>query len=295
MLDKDLLSLWKEKQLTGKIRFDTDLLVITAASIGQTYDWGTVFYSQAREEYKTKIKQTERKTTFDLDLMREMQIAEFGGLIVAANPNSLFQGHLVIYPKRKSSRLLFQDIFNLMQFAKIYTGQTFIHNMEGSAASILDWAHYQAYPIVFPIEKEKSITLGQFAGVKVARIANSFPAYSLVAQSSDTEVLATWLLKILEVLDGKDNPHGRKIPCNFILRNNRLWVIPRALYQSETSATYFGGLEMGGVFCLPNADDFRQYLPNILQKEIFASTLACENETQKWFEDNALNCLCTLV
>ncbi len=295
MFDMDLLNLWKEKQSLGKIRFDADLLAISAASGGRDYDWGTVFYSQAREDYKTKIKQTTRKTTFDLELMSGLKIAEFGSLIIAANPNSLFQGHLVIYPKKKSPELNFQDIYDLTRLAQTHAEQTFIHNMECSAASILDWAHYQAYPLVFPIEKEKGTLLGEFGNVKIARIAEDFPAYALVAESLETEILTRWLLKILELLAENDNPHGQKIPCNFIWRENHIWIVPRALNQSNLAASYFGGLEMGGIFCLPNADDFRRYLPDILRKEITRATLTCELETQKWLEDNALRLLWEII
>lgn len=291
----DLLSFWQEKQSIGKIRFDADLLIIQSTSAENNYRWGTVFYSQAREHYKTQIKQTERKTTFDLELMRELQIAEFGNLVIAANPNSLFQGHLVIYPKQKSPELTFQDIFDITLLAKSHPDQTFICNMERSAASILDWAHYQSYPIVFPIEDEKGEFLIEFGKVKVARIFDKFPAYALVAESSETELLARWLLNLLDLFAGNANPHGQKVPCNFIWRKNRVWIIPRALNQSNLAATYFGGLEMGGIFCLPNADDFRRYLPDVLRKEISESTLTCEKETQKWFEENALRILCGTI
>jgi len=291
----DLISLWKEKQAAGKIRFDADLLVVQPISGGRNYNWGTVFYSKAREDYKTRIKQTERKTTFDLDLMRGLELAEFGNLIVAANPNSLFQGHLVIYPQKKSPELAFQDIYDITRLAQVQTGQTFIHNMERSAASILDWAHYQAYPVVFPIENETGAALGEFGQVKIARISDDFPAYALVAEFFEVERVARWLLKILELLARSDNPHGQRIPCNFIWRKNRVWIIPRASNQSKLAANYFGGLEMGGIFCLPNADHFRQYLPGVLRKEITEATLACEPETQKWFEDNALRLLCETI
>lgn len=289
----DLLSLWREKHAAGKIRFDADLLVIQPVSADQNYDWGTVFYSQARESYKTEIK--ERKASFDLDLMSGLQLAEFGDLIVAANPNSLFEGHLVIYPKEKSSELTYRDIFDVTRLAQTHAGQTFIHNMERSAASIVDWAHYQAYPIAFPIEKEAGASLGEFGQVKVARISGNFPAYALAAEFPEAETIARWLLKILELLAGTENPHGQKIPCNFIWRKKRVWIIPRASNQSILAANYFGGLEIGGIFCLPNADDFRSYLPDVLRKEIVRATLASEPETQKWFEENALRLLCEII
>lgn len=289
----ELLSLWNEKHAAGKVRFDSDLLIIHSASKNGNYNWGTVFYSQARENYKSRVKTG--KATFDLELMRELELGEFGNLIIAANPNSLFPGHLVIYPKIKSAELNFQDIYDVTRLAQTHTEQTFIHNREGSAASILDWAHYQSYPIVFPLETEEFILLGEFESVKVGRVAGNFPAYALVAEFSEAKTVAAWLLKILELLSGKENPHHKKIPCGFIWRRNRVWIVPRALNQSSFAATYFGGLEIGGIFCLPNADDFRRYLPDSLRREIAAATLACEPETQKWFEESALKLLCEIV
>ena len=291
----DLLSLWQEKQATGKVRFDTDLLVVKKASGESDYNWGAVFYSQAREDYKIKIKQTERSTTFDLELMSNLKIAEFGSLIIAANPNSLFEGHLVIYPEQKSPQLKFQDIYDLTRLAEAHPEQTFIHNMERSAASITDWAHYQSYPLIFPVEYEKTVEIAKFADAKISRIGNEFPAYAIVAENLEMESSANWLIKILEFLSENNNPHGQKIPCNFIWREKRVWIIPRALNQSNLAASYFGGLEMGGIFCLPNADSFRQYLPDVLRKEITQATLACELETQKWFESNALEKLCEIL
>lgn len=291
----DLLSLWQEKLATGKIRFDDNLLVIQPNLTKQDYIWGTVFYSKSREDYKTKVKKTQQKTTFDLELMRHLQIAEFGGLIVAANPNSLFRGHLVIFPKKKAENLHFQDVFDITQFAEIQKNQTFILNMEHSAASILDWAHFQAYPIIFPIEKEKNVLIETFSNVRISRMNENFPVFALIVETSESEILTTWLLKILQLLAEKSNPHGQKIPLNIIWRNNRAWIIPRALNQSTLAARYFGGLEMGGIFCLPNADDFRHYLPENLRNEIYKSTLSNEQETQKWFEENAIRILCETV
>lgn len=291
----DLINLWQEKYETGRIRFDEDLLVLQSAAAKSPYQWGTVFYSQARENYKSSIKQTVRKTTFDLDLMSELQIMEFGTLIIAANPNSLFQGHLVIYPKQKSPELNFESIFDITKLAQTYPQETFIHNMERSAASILDWAHYQAYPITFPIELENNILLSEFENVKIFRISNDFPAYGIVAECFETEILTRWLLKLIELLAGEDNPHDKRIPFNLIWRKNRVWVIPRALHQTELAASYFGGLEMGGIFCLPNADDLRRYLPHSLRQEIETCSIAREPETQKWFEENTIQLLCDIL
>jgi hypothetical protein len=284
----DLLNLWREKYERGKISFDADLLVMHPVSAGKNYDWGTVFYSHAREIYKTEVKK--RKTSFDPDLMSELELAEFGNLIVAANPNSLFEGHLVIYPKEKSPELTYDDLYDLTRLAQTHPEQTFIHNMERAAASIVDWAHYQAYSMVFPIEKEAHELLGEFGPVKVARISEDSPAYMLAAESSESGVIARWLMNILELLAGS-NPHGRRIPCNFIWRKSRVWIVPRAFEQSELAASYFGGLEMGGIFCLPNADELRRYLPGALRKEITQASLASEPDTQKWFEENALRAL----
>lgn len=288
----DLINLWQEKYAAGKVRYDPDLLAVQPLVNGQDYAWGTVFYSQARESYKTQIK---RKTvTFDLDLMREMQIAEFGNLNVAANPNSLFPGHLVIYPKLKSAQLTGRDLTDITTLALSQPEQTFIHNMEQSAASILDWAHFQAYPINFPIEHQPIEPLETLNSGKIGRIAGNFPTYALVAEISEVETIALWLEKILDLLAGDNNPHHKKIPCNFIWKKNRVWIIPRAENQSNLAASYFGGLEMGGIFCLPNADDFRRYLPDVLRAEIINASLACESETQKWFEKNALRLLCEM-
>lgn len=290
-----LLELWKEKYSAGEIRFDADLLVIKAIRADDSYSWGTVLYSEAREQYKNSISRGEGNTTFDLDLMDRLRVDDFGGLIIAANPNSLFEGHLVIYPKTKSAEPTRSDLFDITRLAHQQPGQTFIYNMERSAASILDWAHYQAYPINFSIEKAEQTLLGDAAGLRVARVEAGFPAYALMLESPDAGSIARMLGEILSLLENSNNPHKKRIPVNFIWKKDRTWVIPRALNQSELAAKYFGGLEMGGIFCLPNANELRQYLPDALRNEISAATLACEPETQKWFEENVLRLLCETV
>lgn len=284
----ELLSLWQEKQKTGYIRYDANLLAIHIIADDLIYDWGTVFYSQAREAYKTKVKHNNIKATFDLELMSMMYMADYGGLIIAANPNSLFKGHLVIYPQKKSPELCFQDLYDITHFAENQSEQTFILNMERSAASILDWAHFQAYPFSFPIEKEKKEIIKVFKKGQIARTSANSPAYALIIENFPTETLALLLFKILELLSKKENPHGQKIPCNIIWRANRAYIILRAMNQSDFVATYFGGLEMGGIFCLPNADNLRQYMPEVLRSQIIQATLTCEKETQNWFEDITL-------
>ncbi|HQU91581.1 MAG TPA: hypothetical protein PLK77_04750, partial [Pyrinomonadaceae bacterium] len=103
----NLIDLWKEKLRLGEIRFDADPLVIGPSS-GSGSDWGTVYYSEVRESYKSQVS-IEPKTSFDLELMAKLHLADHRGLVIAANPNSLFEGHLVIYPKQKSPELSKQD------------------------------------------------------------------------------------------------------------------------------------------------------------------------------------------
>lgn len=291
----DLISLWREKLETGKIRYDDNLLVIHHFGKDIEHNWGTVFYSQAREEYKTRIKNEVRRSSFDTELMSHLQIADFGSLVIAANPNSLFEGHLVIYPKAKSSELTYQNLYDISRLAKQQPKHTFIHNMERSAASILDWAHFQSYPLIFPIEKDEQTEIAAFKETKIYRMSSDSAIYAIVADNLETSAAAKWLTKILEHLSENDNPHGNKIPCNLIWRENRIWIIPRALKQSEIAANYFGGLEMGGIFCLPNADSFRNYLPDALQNEVKNATLFNEEKTQEWFEEMILRILCNVT
>jgi hypothetical protein len=41
---------------------------------------------------------------------------------------------------------------------------------------------------------------------------------------------------------------------------------------------------MGGLFCLPNADRLRQYLPDALRAEVRAASIADEPEARAWCE-----------
>jgi hypothetical protein len=159
--------------------------------------------------------------------------------------------------------------------------------MERSAASILDWAHYQAYAIDFPIRRTPETSLGAFKGLELSRVSEHFPAYALSLESDNADLIADVLMETLRILKS-GNPHGERIPVNLIWKKTRVWIVPRARGQSELAAKYFGGLEMGGIFCLPNADDLRRYLPSALKMEINTATLACEPETREWFEENLL-------
>jgi hypothetical protein len=93
--------------------------------------WGTVFYSAAREDYKRRVGDASKRSgaTFDLDLMRRVSMGRQGGLVIAANPNSLFEGHLVIYPEQKREDLSFDDLDDMSALAPSHPGFTFIHNI----------------------------------------------------------------------------------------------------------------------------------------------------------------------
>lgn len=288
----DLLDLWQKKHDLGCVRFDADLLVIKPTVGKGDPAWGTVFYSSAREEYKTKIKAVERSPSFDLKLMENLELTEFNELIIAANPNSLFRGHLVIYPKLQSSRLNLQDLLSISDLARQQPSFTFIHNMKNSAASIIDWAHFQAYYLQFPIQNEALDLLQKRGSRSIMRTHSDFPVYALVADGFSSQIMAEWLLDILELLLDRGGPHGQPVPCNILWQNDCVWVIPRSVNQTQLASKYFGGLEMGGLFCLPNADEFRSYLPDAIKKEIFNSTLSSEPETRIWFENFAIPSLC---
>ena len=281
----NLVELWKEKLKAGAIRFDYDVLAIRSGDMHNA--WGTVYYSEAREVYKCLVSQSERSVTFDPELMSRLKLADFGGLVIAANPNSLFPGHLVIYPKIKAPDLTGTDLLDITRLAQQQPRLTFIHNMERSAASIVDWAHYQAYAIEFPVENAEHILLDTLGGVSIIRTPEDFPAYALAIDSENAELVSGILLRVLGFLSA-ENPHGRRIPVNFIWKRNRVWIVPRSLRQSDLAARYFGGLEMGGIFCLPNADELRNYLPEALRKEVHTATFACEPEHQAWFEENLI-------
>ena len=287
----DLLSLWWQKQATGLVRYDPSLVVLHRVEDAcDDYGWGTLFYSRAREEYKNRIGTLPEKATvtFDLELMSQLQLAIEGGLIVAANPNSIIAGHLVIYPREKREELTFADIRDMCRLAAEQTEWTFIHNMERAAASIVDWAHYQAYPWDFPLAQEASETIFESSGFKLSRLPDSYPAYTLQVSGENEEVLAGWLFEMLRALAAGSKATGwQRIPCNIIWRGARAWLIPRSLSQSLLAATYVGALEIGGLFCLPNADNLRQYLPDALRAEVRQASIADEPETREWCEQTA--------
>lgn len=288
----DLIEHWRKRLATGMVRFDDQLLEIRrAGTSGSAFPWGTLLYSEAREQYKTKVSQDDGNPSFDIELMKELEIQTSGDLVVAANPNSLFEGHLVIYPKVKSPRLTFCDILEITKFAFEHQRHTVIHNMKDSAASITDWAHFQSYPISFPIESEQMEFIGSRGSLQVARISPEFPAFALVAEYDDVEIVSRWLFQLLDLLFEGAEPIGRPIPVNFIWKANRIWIVPRSADQTKLAAQYFGGLEIGGIFCLPNADELRNYLPRALKQTIIDATFRSEPLTQLWFEENALRLL----
>jgi hypothetical protein len=287
----NLLSLWWEKHATGLVRYDPSLLVLHRAedACGE-YEWGTLFYSKAREEYKTRVGTLpeKRAATFDLDLMKQLQLGLAGGLIIAANPNSIIAGHLVVYPQEKREELTLLDIRDMCRLAAEQTEFTFIHNMERAAASIIDWAHFQAYPWNFPLAQEASDKIFESSGIQLSRLPESYPTYTLMVSGKNEEVLAGWLFEMLQALRvGSDASLGLKIPCNIVWRGTRAWFIPRSLSQTELAATYIGALELGGLFCLPSADSMRQYLPETLRNEVRQAGIGDELEMQEWCEQTA--------
>lgn len=284
---RDLLNLWWQKQATGLVLYDANLVVLHRVedACGE-YGWGTLFYSKAREEYKNRVGSLPEKgtVTFDLELMSQLQLALEGGLIIAANPNSIIAGHLVIYPEEKREELTLADLRDMCRLAVEQREWTFIHNMERAAASIVDWAHYQAYPWDFPLAQEASETIFESARFTLSRLPDSYPAYTLQV-SGESELLAEWLFDMLRALAAGNKASGwRRIPCNIIWRGARAWLIPRSLSQSVLAATYVGALEIGGLFCLPNADNLRRYLPDVLRAEVRQASIADEPETRKWCE-----------
>jgi len=279
----DLIELWNVKARQGEVLFDPDPLVISPSSLSRT-DWGTVYYSSARESYKSQVS-VKPSTSFDLELMARLHLADHGGLVVAANPNSLFEGHLVIYPKQKSPELTREDLLDVTRLAHEQPGITFIHNAERSAASIIDWAHFQGYAIDFPIEKAPSLPFGEVGGIDIQVVADEFPAYAITFEDPRPEVVADLLYSVCSLLrDAVQN--GERIPLNLIWRRERVWIIPRAEHQSEIAARYFGGLEMGGIFCLPRKDDLGSYLPTVLRQQVESATLRspAEKERRESFE-----------
>ncbi|MDQ1558585.1 MAG: hypothetical protein QOD32_1645 [Pyrinomonadaceae bacterium] len=289
----DLMAQWWEKQrVTNLVRHDPRLLVLHGVEEGcGEYGWGTVFYSKAREDYKTRVGSLpeKRAATFDLDLMSQLLFARAGGLNVAANPNSIVPGHLVVWPEEKRAELTRADLADVSRLARTETEWTFIHNMERAAASIVDWAHFQAYPWEFPLSRvEACETIHDAAGLRVSRLAETYPAYVMLVEAGSAERLAAWLFEMLRAFAAGDNEEetGRlkSVPCNIVWRGARAWLIPRSLAQTTLAATYVGALEMGGLFCLPNADSLRQYLPDALRAEVRGASIVDEPETRAWCE-----------
>lgn len=286
-----LLELWREKHKAGLVRNDPELLALRRADESREhFGWGTVFYSKAREDYKTKVSSlpSERATTFDLELMAQLQIGRAGNLLIAANPNSIVAGHLVIYPAAQRQDLTLEDLRDMSRLAAEQTEWTFIHNMEFAAASIVDWAHFQAYPWEFPLQHETGEMIYDSRNLKLVRLPESYPAYVLMIASEDEEVLTRWLFEMLGALAaGSEASREQRVPCNIIWRGRRAWLIPRSLGQTTLAATYVGALEMGGLFCLPNANNLRQYLPHALSAEVRQASIAGEPEMRQWYEETA--------
>jgi hypothetical protein len=309
------------------------------------YGWGTVFYSKAREDYKTRVGSLpeKRAATFDLELMSRLLFARAGGLNIAANPNSIVPGHLVVWPEEKRAQLTLADLSDVSRLARAEGGWTFIHNMERAAASIVDWAHFQAYPWEFPLARAEACeTIQETAGFRVSRVAETYPAYALAVEAESTEMLSAWLHGMLRAFktgttgaagaagvesmadaesatraesatgaengesakdmagaesakdmagaeskaDAEDAEGGgqRGVPCNIVWRGARAWLIPRSPGQTTLAATYVGALEMGGLFCLPNADSLRRYLPDALRAEVRGASIADDAEMRAWCE-----------
>jgi hypothetical protein len=291
----DLLDLWWQKQGTGLVRYDPNLMVFQCVEDSSgTFGWGTLFYSKAREEYKNRVGSLpeRRAATFDLELMRQLELARAGGLIIAANPNSIVAGHLVVYPQEKREELSFTDLKDMCHLAAQQTQWTFIHNMENAAASIVDWAHYQAYPWDFPMAQEGAETIFESSRLTLSRLSDSYPSYTLSASGENEEVLASWLFEMLRTLKaGGPDGAGKRIPCNLpcniVWRGRKAWLIPRSLSQTTLAATYIGALELGGLFCLPSADNLRQYLPESLRAEVRQAGISDEPELRGWVEQTA--------
>lgn len=287
----DLLDLWWQKQATGLVRYDPNLMMFHGVEDSSgNFGWGTLFYSKAREEYKNRVGSLpeKRAATFDLELMRQLELARAGGLIIAANPNSIVAGHLVVYPQEKHEDLFGADIQDMCQLAAEQTRWTFIHNMENAAASIVDWAHYQAYPWDFPMAQETAETIFESSHLVLSRLPDSYPSFTLMASSDNGEALAAWLHRMLRALKaGAPTGEGKRIPCNIVWRGRKAWLIPRSLSQTTLAATYIGALELGGLFCLPSADSLRQYLPEALRAEVRQAGISDEPELRGWVEQTA--------
>jgi hypothetical protein len=283
-----LLDSWWEKYRAGLVRNDPDLLVLRRADDGGArYAWGTVFYSKAREDYKTRVSRlpTERAATFDLDLMARLRIGRSGDVLIAANPNSVLPGHLVLWPAEQRAELSRADLLDITRLAAHEPAWTFIHNMERAAASIVDWAHFQAYPLEFPLAREAAEPLVRTRALTLGRVPESYPAYALAVEWVHEETAARWLARLLDALAAGCG--AGRVPANVIWQERRVWLVPRAEGQSEHAARYVGALEMGGLFCLPNADSLRQYLPEALRAEVRRASIADEPAVRAWFEQTA--------
>ncbi len=280
-----LLDLWRERYRSGLIQYDPEILVLQPiARADDVYGWGTVFYSKAREDYKRRVGDatTRSQTSFDLDLMHRLAIGRHGRLVIAANPNSILQGHLVVYPEEKTEDLSFVDLEDICALAPPHPEFTFIHNMHGAAASIVDWAHYQGYPLAFPLSREP-MRIAHTAGDVVLSVPDSdYPAF-IVAADGPQRLVSRFLFELLGALKSGDAPGQRRIPCNIIWHKRRVWVVPRSRGQSAHAAAYIGGLEMGGLFCLPTADSLSSYLPGELRREVRRASLHDQPEDRRWF------------
>jgi hypothetical protein len=130
------------------------------------------------------------------------------------------------------------------------------------------------------------------SSLKLSRLPESYPTYVLTASGANEAVLAAWLFEMLSTLKAGDSSGAGKripsnLPCNVIWRGQRAWLIPRSLSQSTLAATYIGALELGGLFCLPNADSLRQYLPEALRTEVRQAGISDEPELRDWVEHKA--------
>ena len=291
----DLLELWWDTQRKNLVRYDPNILILHHLEGGKcdsNFAWGTVFYSKAREEYKSRasVYPEIRATTFDLTLMNQLVLAATGQLVIAANPNSLIPGHLIVYPQEKRADLNFEDISDMCSLAAKYTDLTFIHNMEHAAASVLDWGHFQAYPWSFPLVRETGVTIYETNDFNLTRLPEDYPSFVLMVETEKNELMAAWLFGMLRSLAaGCEASRGKRIPCNIIWYGTRSWLIPRSLSQTTFAATYIGALEMGGLFCLPSADNLRQYLPETLKLEVHKASLANDPSLLQWCERTALS------
>jgi hypothetical protein len=279
----NIVELWREKLAAGLIRFDPDPEVIGDSEEGR---WGTVFYSSVRERYKAEVR-GKSSTSFDMDLMERMHLADHGGLKIAANPNSLFPGHLVIYPTAQASELARQDLMDITELAFKNPDFTFIHNAERSAASILDWVHFQAYHTRFPLADARVDLLAENKGMIISTIEPKFPAYAIRVEGGSVSKLADLLHRISLVMSTDENPHGSRIALNLIWSYDKVWVVPRGRSQSSRAASYFGGLEMGGIFCVPSASEIPSYHRKSLRTQVEEATFRTDAEidARAWFEE----------